>query len=69
MDNSTLAKRLVDRPDLIEQMIETLNYYSSGDFYYWDGCHCHGHYEFEKGDRAEECLYDIRTSLWQEDDI
>lgn len=68
MENKIMAERLVDRPDLIEELIEALQFYASGDFYSWEGCHCHGSYEFEKGDKAEDKLYSISSALWRDDD-
>jgi hypothetical protein len=67
MDNCELSIRLTKRPDLIEKMIETLKFYGDGDFYHWEGCHCHGNYEFEKGDKAESVLYEIQSQLWDGD--
>lgn len=68
MEDSILAQRLTERPDLIEEMLTTLRFYASGDFYSWEGCHCHGSYEFEKGDKADSLMYELQSARYREED-
>jgi len=48
--------------ELLEKLIETLNFYGEGKNYEWEGCHCHGYYvQYEHGERADECIEDLEA--------
>ena len=45
------------KKERIEDIKEVLKFYSDGEHYGWDGCHCHGHYVInDRGDKAKSCL-------------